>query len=166
MPALTFCFRPQPTSCRASNNNNHINSVFLLSYQVTTQRPRGSAKSTCRDHHEQLRRDDVRLDLGGAPRRAPTARHPTELGPPTAGRRRVLCERRICAAEPPGERRRGITDISRWVLEQPNHPLTSDVFLLNHFPCKLVELVGWVAGVDHKDASMTITRGWCGFVPC
>ncbi|WOO83405.1 uncharacterized protein LOC62_05G006931 [Vanrija pseudolonga] len=32
-----------------------------------------------------------------------------------------------------------------------------DVFLLNHFPCKLVELVGWVAGVDHKDASMTIT---------
>ncbi|KAL1406119.1 hypothetical protein Q8F55_007802 [Vanrija albida] len=32
-----------------------------------------------------------------------------------------------------------------------------DVFLLNHFPCKVVELVGWVAGVDHKDASMTVT---------
>jgi hypothetical protein len=39
--------------------------------------------------------------------------------------------------------------------------LTTDVFLLDHFPCKCVELVGWVAGVDHKDASMTIT---CAFV--
>ncbi|BEI84554.1 hypothetical protein CcaverHIS002_0411580 [Cutaneotrichosporon cavernicola] len=34
---------------------------------------------------------------------------------------------------------------------------TRDVFLLDHFPCKFVQLVGWVAGVDHKDTSMTIT---------
>ncbi|KAK6902567.1 hypothetical protein I204_07492 [Kwoniella mangroviensis CBS 8886] len=32
-----------------------------------------------------------------------------------------------------------------------------DVFLLDHFPCRMVELVAWVAGVDHKDTSMTIT---------
>ncbi|CAK9787380.1 hypothetical protein CC85DRAFT_289034 [Cutaneotrichosporon oleaginosum] len=32
-----------------------------------------------------------------------------------------------------------------------------DVYLLERFPCKFVELVGWAAGVDHKDASITIT---------
>ncbi|WWD10525.1 hypothetical protein V865_008661 [Kwoniella europaea PYCC6329] len=32
-----------------------------------------------------------------------------------------------------------------------------DVFLLDHFPCRMVEIVAWVAGVDHKDTSMTIT---------
>ena len=31
------------------------------------------------------------------------------------------------------------------------------VFLLGKFPCKMVELVGWVAGVDHKESSMFIT---------
>lgn len=35
--------------------------------------------------------------------------------------------------------------------------LMADVFLLNHFPCKFVELVGWVAGVDHRDTTVTIT---------
>ncbi|ORY23699.1 hypothetical protein BCR39DRAFT_345336 [Naematelia encephala] len=32
-----------------------------------------------------------------------------------------------------------------------------DVFLLNRFPCRMVELVGWVAGVDNKEASMVVT---------
>ena len=34
--------------------------------------------------------------------------------------------------------------------------LTADLFLLDHFPCRSVELVGWVAGVDHKESSMTL----------
>lgn len=45
-----------------------------------------------------------------------------------------------------------------WVSSETPEKLTTDVFLLNHFPCKFVELVGWVAGVDHKETSMTITR--------
>ncbi|WWC69782.1 uncharacterized protein I206_103725 [Kwoniella pini CBS 10737] len=32
-----------------------------------------------------------------------------------------------------------------------------DVFLLNQFPCKMIEIVAWVCGVDHKDTSMTVT---------
>ncbi|WWD01786.1 hypothetical protein V866_008732 [Kwoniella sp. B9012] len=32
-----------------------------------------------------------------------------------------------------------------------------DVFLLDRFPCRMVEIVAWVAGVDRKDTSMTIT---------
>ncbi|WWC61486.1 uncharacterized protein I303_104070 [Kwoniella dejecticola CBS 10117] len=32
-----------------------------------------------------------------------------------------------------------------------------DVFLLNQYPCRMVEIVAWVAGVDHKDTSMTVT---------
>ncbi|WVQ70462.1 uncharacterized protein L199_008689 [Kwoniella botswanensis] len=32
-----------------------------------------------------------------------------------------------------------------------------DVFLLDRFPCRMVQMVAWVAGVDHKDTSMTIT---------
>jgi hypothetical protein len=31
-----------------------------------------------------------------------------------------------------------------------------DVFLLNRFPCRMVELVGWVAGVDEKEKTQTI----------
>lgn len=34
----------------------------------------------------------------------------------------------------------------------------SDVFLLDRFPCKMVELVGWVAGVDEKEKSQTFYR--------
>ncbi|WRT66820.1 uncharacterized protein IL334_003783 [Kwoniella shivajii] len=32
-----------------------------------------------------------------------------------------------------------------------------DIFLLNQFPCKMVEIVAWVAGVDHKESAMTVT---------
>lgn len=32
----------------------------------------------------------------------------------------------------------------------------ADVFLLDRFPCKMVELVGWVAGVDDKEKAQTI----------
>lgn len=32
----------------------------------------------------------------------------------------------------------------------------SDVFLLNRWPCKVVELVGWVAGVDDRESSLTV----------
>ncbi|WWC85165.1 uncharacterized protein L201_000022 [Kwoniella dendrophila CBS 6074] len=32
-----------------------------------------------------------------------------------------------------------------------------DIFLLNQFPCKMVEVVAWVAGVDHKETTMTIS---------
>ena len=31
-----------------------------------------------------------------------------------------------------------------------------DVFMLNRFPCRMVELVGWVAGVDEKEKTQTI----------
>lgn len=30
-----------------------------------------------------------------------------------------------------------------------------DVFMLNRFPCRMVELVGWVAGVDEKEKTQT-----------
>jgi hypothetical protein len=33
-----------------------------------------------------------------------------------------------------------------------------DVFMLNRFPCRMVELVGWVAGVDEKEKTQTIYR--------
>ena len=36
--------------------------------------------------------------------------------------------------------------------------LTIDVFMLNRFPCRMVELVGWVAGVDEKEKTQTIYR--------
>jgi hypothetical protein len=32
----------------------------------------------------------------------------------------------------------------------------SDVFMLNRFPCRMVEIVGWVAGVDEKEKTQTI----------
>ena len=38
------------------------------------------------------------------------------------------------------------------------HSLEPDIFLLANFPCKMVDLVGWVAGVDQKESSMVITR--------
>lgn len=31
------------------------------------------------------------------------------------------------------------------------------MFLLNNYPCRMVELVGWAAAVEHKEATMTIT---------
>lgn len=44
--------------------------------------------------------------------------------------------------------------------------LTADVFFLRCFPCQMVELVGFVAGVDRKDTTITITcelrRLWVG----
>jgi hypothetical protein len=36
--------------------------------------------------------------------------------------------------------------------------LMIDVFMLNRFPCRMVELVGWVAGVDEKEKTQTIYR--------
>lgn len=39
--------------------------------------------------------------------------------------------------------------------------LTSDVFFLRCFPCQTVELVGFVAGVDRKDTTITITCELC-----
>jgi hypothetical protein len=33
-----------------------------------------------------------------------------------------------------------------------------DVFMLNRFPCRMVEVVGWVAGVDEKEKSQTLYR--------
>jgi len=33
----------------------------------------------------------------------------------------------------------------------------TDLFMLNRWVCRNVELVGWVAGVDHKETSMIIT---------
>jgi len=32
----------------------------------------------------------------------------------------------------------------------------ADVFMLNRFPCRMVELVGWVAGIDEKEKSQTV----------
>jgi hypothetical protein len=34
----------------------------------------------------------------------------------------------------------------------------ADVFMLNRFPCRMVELVGWVAGVDDKEKAQTVYR--------
>lgn len=34
----------------------------------------------------------------------------------------------------------------------------SDVFMLNRFPCRMVELVGWVSGVDEKEKTQTVYR--------
>ncbi|OCF31473.1 hypothetical protein I316_06875 [Kwoniella heveanensis BCC8398] len=34
---------------------------------------------------------------------------------------------------------------------------TREMFLLNAIPCKFVEIVAWVAGVDHKESTMTVT---------
>jgi len=36
--------------------------------------------------------------------------------------------------------------------------IISDVFLLDHFPCRVVEIVAWVAGVVHKESTVTVTR--------
>ena len=33
-----------------------------------------------------------------------------------------------------------------------------DVYLLDQWPCRNVELVAWVVGVDHKEKSTTLTR--------
>jgi hypothetical protein len=38
--------------------------------------------------------------------------------------------------------------------------LMIDVFMLNRFPCRMVELVGWVAGVDEKEKIQTIYRNF------
>ncbi|WVW83510.1 hypothetical protein I302_105531 [Kwoniella bestiolae CBS 10118] len=32
-----------------------------------------------------------------------------------------------------------------------------DIFLLDRFPCRMVDIVAWVAGVDHKETTMTVT---------
>lgn len=36
--------------------------------------------------------------------------------------------------------------------------LSEDVFLLERFPCKMVEVVGWVAGIDEKEKTQTVYR--------
>ena len=33
-----------------------------------------------------------------------------------------------------------------------------EVFLFDKWPCRMMEIVAWVAGVDHKDSSMLVTR--------
>lgn len=40
--------------------------------------------------------------------------------------------------------------------------LTVDLYLLGQFPCRFVEIVAWVAGVENKDATMTV---WGGSIP-
>lgn len=35
--------------------------------------------------------------------------------------------------------------------------LISDVYMLDKWPCRMVELVAWVAGVDHKEKTMIVT---------
>lgn len=33
----------------------------------------------------------------------------------------------------------------------------TDVYLLNQWPCRMVELVAWVAGAENKDKTLLIT---------
>jgi hypothetical protein len=40
---------------------------------------------------------------------------------------------------------------------------SQDVFMLNRFPCRMVEVVGWVAGVDEKEKSQTLYREFSTF---
>lgn len=34
------------------------------------------------------------------------------------------------------------------------------MFLLDQWPCRFVQIVAWVAGVDHKESTMTVTCGY------
>lgn len=51
----------------------------------------------------------------------------------------------------------GIKTVPKGELQESLSKLTADVFFLRCFPCQTVELVGFVAGVDRKDTTVTIT---------
>jgi hypothetical protein len=45
----------------------------------------------------------------------------------------------------------------RCALDVEHTAHTSDVYVLDQWPCRNVELVAWVVGVDHKEKTMALT---------